>query len=163
MRKDNLNVFHLIYIYVWWVKCWGQGWELAHLLIAHLLICSNCLGQISKCGQFAQVAQDKWATVRNTLRLLMTNEQMWAICSGRSGQISEWANRSFSLLLTKKWAISSKKFRKNRIFVRFLLFFKKTKDLLIPSERSEQIAQVAQDKWATVSDSLRSLRRNEWL
>ena len=27
----------------------------------------------------------------------------------------------------------------------------------------EQIAQVAQDKWATLSDSLRSLRGNEWM
>ena len=34
-------------------------------------------------------------------------------------------------------------------------FFKKINDSLIPSERSEQIAQVAQAKWATMSDSLR--------
>ena len=35
--------------------------------------------------------------------------------------------------------------------------------MLIPSEQSEQIAQVAQDKWATVSHLLRSPRRNERL
>ena len=32
-----------------------QGWEFAHLFIAYLLICSNSLGQMSKCAQFAHV------------------------------------------------------------------------------------------------------------
>ena len=47
---------------------------------------------------------------------------------------------------------SLKKIWKNRTF------FKKSIDLLISSEWSEQIAQ---DKWATVRDSLRSLTKNE--
>ena len=64
-----------------------QGWEFAHSLIAHLL------------------------------KSLRTNEQMWAIRSGRSGQMSD----------------------------------------------CERIAQVAHEKWANVSDSLRSLRTNEWM
>ena len=81
---------------------------IAHSLIAHLLICSllicsfahllkslrsneqlwaicsDCSGQVSNCEQIAKVAQDKWATVRESLRLLMTKEQPWVICSGRS-------------------------------------------------------------------------------
>ena len=47
---------------------------------------------------------------------------------------------------------SLKKIWRNRTF------FKKSIDLLISSEWSEQIAQ---DKWATVRDSLRSLTKNE--
>ena len=41
---------------------------------------------MSECEWFAQVAQDKWATVSE---LLMTYEQMWAIRSGRSAQKNE--------------------------------------------------------------------------
>ena len=36
-----------------------QGWEFAHLLIAHLLIRSFCSNQMSNCERFAQIAQDK--------------------------------------------------------------------------------------------------------
>ena len=36
-----------------------QGWELAHSLIAHLLIRSDRSNQMSDCEQFAQIAQDK--------------------------------------------------------------------------------------------------------
>ena len=90
----------------------GQGWEFAHSFIAHELICSNGSGQMSECERFTRVAQDKWVTVSKLLRLLMTNEGMWAICSGRSGQMSEWANPwvflSKSLIFlfcSQKWAI----------------------------------------------------------
>ena len=105
---------------------------------------------MSECERFAQVVQDKWATVSKSLRLLMTNEQMWAIHSGRSGQMSKslvffWANCSFSYSLTK-----------NGRFAPVFWSYKKNKGALIPSERSERISQVAQDKRATVSDSLRS-------
>ena len=123
---------------------------------------------MSECERFAQVAQDKWATVSESLRSLMTNEQMWAFPSGRSGQMSELlgffeqiAHFSFA---HNKWAIPSKKFKRLYfvyVFNIFLNFFKEAKDSLISSERSERIAQVAQDKWAIMSDSLRSLRRNE--
>ena len=40
--------------------------------------------EMSDCEWIAQVAQDKWATVSKLLRWLMTNEQPWAIHSGRS-------------------------------------------------------------------------------
>ena len=67
-----------------------QGWELAHALIAHSLICSDRSDQMSDCERFAQIAQDKWATVSkfaqvahdkwvtlsDLLRLLMINKRM---------------------------------------------------------------------------------------
>ena len=40
--------------------------------------------QMSNCERIAQVAQDKWATVSESLRSLMTNEWPWVIHSGRS-------------------------------------------------------------------------------
>ena len=64
-----------------------QGWEFAHSLIthsliAHLLILSFRSNQMSDCERFAQIAQDKWATVSESLRSLKTNERPWAIRSG---------------------------------------------------------------------------------
>ena len=63
-----------------------QGWEfaysliahslIAHSLIAHSLIRSNRSGQMSECERFAQVAQDKWANVSDSLRSLRTKERM---------------------------------------------------------------------------------------
>ena len=111
----------------------------------------NCSGQMSKCEQFAQLAQDKWATVSKLLRSLMANERIWAICSGHSGQMSEWtnhsfflANLSFSLSVTKNEQLIFYFFCK---VVHFSEVFSKAKDSLIPSE------------WE--SESLKSLRTNE--
>ena len=55
-----------------------------NLLIRSSLICSFRSNQMSNCDRFAQVAQDKWATVSKSLKLLMTNERPWAIRSGCS-------------------------------------------------------------------------------
>ena len=57
----------------------SQGWEFAHSLIAHLLICSFCSNQMSDCERFALIAQDKWA-------------RLWANHSFCSRQMSdrEW-------------------------------------------------------------------------
>ena len=49
-----------------------QGWEIAHSLIAHSLICS--FAQMSDRERFAQVAQRKWAIVSDSLRSLRGNE-----------------------------------------------------------------------------------------
>ena len=49
-----------------------QGWEFAHSLIH-----SFPSNQLSECERYAQIAQDKWATVSESLRLLKTNEQPW--------------------------------------------------------------------------------------
>ena len=131
-----------------------QDWE-----FAHLLICSNCSEQMSKCEPFAQfaLAQDEWATVSKPLRSLMTNEQMWAIPSDCSIQMSEslgcFEQIAHFLFRSQKMSGSLKQI----LYVLYSFF----KVLLIPSERSERMAQVAQDKWATVSVSLMLLRRNE--
>ena len=67
-----------------------QSWEFAHLLISLKsneglwAIRSDRTRQMSDCERIAQVAPDKWATVSESLRSLMTNEQLWAICSGHS-------------------------------------------------------------------------------
>ena len=45
--------------------------------------------------QIAQVAQDKWSTVSDSLRLLRGNEQLWANCSGRWPKMSKWVNSAF--------------------------------------------------------------------
>ena len=107
-----------------------QGPIYTGLGIRSSLICSNRSGQMNKCERFAQVAQDKWATVSESFRSLMTNEQMWVIRSVRSGQMSEWANcsvfwanPSFSLLLTKNEQFVQFFFFFNHIFCSFLLFF----------------------------------------
>ena len=44
---------------------------------------------MSKCEQFTQVAQVNWAPVSKLLKSLMTNEQIWVISTGHSGQMSE--------------------------------------------------------------------------
>ena len=66
---------------------WLQSWELAHLLIAHSLIRSFRSNKMSNCERFAQIAQDKWATVSESLRLLKTNERPWAFRTGRSEEM----------------------------------------------------------------------------
>ena len=57
----------------------------------------------------ATVAHQKWATVSNSLRSLIKNEQLWANHSGCSPKMSESlifrTNRSFTNFFCKKWAI----------------------------------------------------------
>ena len=118
---------------------------------------SGCSGQMSNCERIAQVAHDKWANVSHSLRSLRTNEWM-------SKSLVFFAQIAHFLFRSPKRSDSLK----NRIlctFLHFFLIFKKSKRfaLLIPSEQGEWIAQVAQDKWVTVSKSLRSLRRNKRL
>ena len=147
---------------------------------SRLGIRSSRSGQISECERFAQVTQDKWATVSESLRSLMTNEGMWAIRSGCSGQMSKWANRSVfwanrsCSLLLKKMNNSLKKIWKNRILVRFHIFWKfflknahsfwakwanRSSRSGQMSDR-ERFAQVAQKEWTIVSESLRSLTKH---
>ena len=77
-----------------------QGY-IAHLLMAHLLIRSFRSNQMSDCKQFAQIAQDKWATLSESLGSLRGNERSWAKRSGPSRQMSdrEW----FTQVAQKKW------------------------------------------------------------
>ena len=140
-----------------------QGWEFAHSLIANLLICSFCSNQMSASER---IAQRKWANVSQSLRSLKTNEGPWAICSGRSEEIG----------FTKKFGLKKSKTLFFSMF--YIWFFILTNEriayslfsgercecsLRLPTknERCERIAQVAHQKWVTMSDSLRSLRGNE--
>ena len=111
---------------------------------------------MSDCEQIAQVTHDKWANVSDSLRLLRTNERM-------SKLFVFFEQITHFLFCSQKMSNSVKKFGKIVFFVHFYNFFevfKKAKVLLIPSE---QIAQVAQEKWVTMSHSFRSLRRNQQL
>ena len=65
-----------------------QRTRAGNLLIRSSLIRSFCSNQMSDCERFAQIAQDKWATVSESLRSLKTNERPWANRSGRSWQMS---------------------------------------------------------------------------
>ena len=75
-----------------------QGWEFAYSLIAHSLISPKSNEQLwvihsrqmSDCEWITQDTHIKRVTVSESLRLLMTNEQLWVICSGCSPKISEW-------------------------------------------------------------------------
>ena len=53
-------------------------------LIRSSLIHSFFSNQMRDFEQFAQITQDKWATVSESLRLLKTNEWSWVNRSGRS-------------------------------------------------------------------------------
>ena len=113
---------------------------------------SCCSRQMSDREQIAQVIHYKWATVSDSLRSLIINELM-------------------SDSLKNCWQKKSKILFFSMFYISFL--FKKLSDSLIPSflmlrlltknERCEQITQVTYQKWATISDLLRSLTKNERL
>ena len=134
--------------------------EFSGLGICSLLICA-----------FAKIAQDKWANVSDLLRSLrtnerlwgncldrswqmslMTNEWMWAIRSGHSGQMSEligFLSKSITFIFrSQKISDWLKKKKFYRIFCTFFtVFFKKQK--------------ICSFLLSEVSESLRLLRTNE--
>ena len=88
----------------------------------------------------------------------MTNERMWAMCSGHSGQMSKWASRSvfwanqnhsFSLSLTK-----------NRIFWHFLQFKKKQK--ICSFLLSESLMSLRRNERSWANPSSRSPKMSKW-
>ena len=79
-----------------------------NLLVRASLIRSFPSNQMSDCERFAQIAQDKWATVSKLLRSLRGNERPWANRSGRSRQMSN--HEQFAQVAQRKWAIHSTKF-----------------------------------------------------
>ena len=127
--------------YGWWRLCCYAG-----------LSGSSADGsdQMSDCEQFAQITQDKWATVSESLRLLMTNERFAQVAHDK------WANeRVAKNFLTKSL--------KSYFLVRFL-YVKKPEQFahsLFFNEWYEQFAQVAHQKWVTMIDLLRSLTKTE--
>ena len=90
--------------------------------------------------QIAQIAQRKWATVSESLRPLKTNERPWAIGSGRSEEMSEWAIRSKSF--GKKNLKSGFLTFLGRIIYNF--FIEKISESLISLKLNEQCKQIAQ-------------------
>ena len=77
---------------------------------------------MSDCERFAQMAQDKWATVSESLRSLRGNERPWANRSGRSRQMSD--HEQFTQVAQVKWAIRSKNvWLKKSIILFFSMFY----------------------------------------
>ena len=68
----------------------------------NLLIHSFCSNQMSDCEQFAQIAQDKSATMSELLRLLRGNDWPWANCSGRLEERSDCER--IAQVAQDKWA-----------------------------------------------------------
>ena len=125
---------------------------------------ANCSGrscQMSNREWIPQVANDKWATVSSLLRLLMIDERMSKLLFF-SEQIAHllFCSQKTSDALNKIWL-------KCFFGIFYVGFLKKTSDLLLSSfllsdnEWYEQIAQVAHQKWVTMSDLFRSLTKNE--
>ena len=109
---QDLKVFlHIIILRVSFLKkssCYWlsvtQGWEFAHSLIR-----SFHSNQMSDCEWIAQVTQDKWATVSESIRLLMTNQGPWANRSGRSPKMSD--HEQFAQVAHQKLATMSESLR----------------------------------------------------
>ena len=82
-----------------------------HHSFAHFLIMLKSNERLY-CKRFAQITQDKWATVIEWLRSHKTNEQPRVNRSGRSWQMSKWANQTFahySLIFSQKSGNSLRK------------------------------------------------------
>ena len=104
--------------------------------------------------QIAEVAHDKWATVSDSLRSLMTNEQFAQKCILKKTKILFFFVCFVYFFILKM---------SNLLIPSFLVSdVSKSLRLLTKNERCEPIAQVAHQKWAIMSDLLRSFRGNEW-
>ena len=116
--------------------------------------CSSRSEEMSDREQIAQIAQRKWATVSESLRPLKTNERPWAIGSGRSEEMSEWA-------------IRSKSFGKKNLKSCFLTFLGRIIYNFFIEKISESLISLKLNrsghspKMSDVSDLLRSLTKNE--
>ena len=64
--------------------------------------CSFCLNQMSNCERFAQIGQDKLATVSKSLMSLISKERPWANHSGPSWQMGD--RERFAQVAHDKWA-----------------------------------------------------------
>ena len=110
------------------------------------------------CEQFAQIAQDKWATVSESLRSFRGNERPGAICSGCSEEMSDVSKSLISLTKNEQLFNSLKKFwlKKSRILLHFVLF-KVLKKKLRKNERIAHFCSFPLFWWAMwVNRSFRS-------
>ena len=127
------------------------------ILTTHL-ICSFHSNQMSDCERFAHIAQDKWATVSESLRLIRGNERM-------SDLLKKIAYKNLkSCFLTFLVCFIYIFFEKmSKSLISSFLVSKVSESLmwLTKNERCERIAQVTHQKRATMSDSLSLLRGNE--
>ena len=149
-----------------------QGWEFAHLLIAHSLNCSFCSNQMSDCERFAQdkwapwanrsglsyqksdceqmaqVAYDKWVTVSDSL-IPSFWCAMWANRSGCSPKLSD-DSESLRSLTKNKWplAIRSGHSPKMRAWENEWIthFFEPITHLLIFLQKNKRFAEKT-DEW----------------
>ena len=118
---------------------------------------------MSDCEWFAQIAQEKWATVSELLRLLMSKERPWANRSGCSWQKSDcerfaqvahdkYVNERFAQKnLIKIVSLVCFLYVKKEPFAYSLFLMSHVSGLLrslTKKERCEWIAQVAHQKWA---------------
>ena len=94
------------------------------MLIRSSLINSFRSNQMSDCERFAQIAQDKWATLSELLRSLRGNEQLWAIRSGRAEEMSNVSESLILLTKNERMSDSLKKFwlKKSKILFYYVLF-----------------------------------------
>ena len=103
-KKKTRCYFHSISEIMWGVGKWrGCG------RAGNSLIRSNRSEQMSHHERFAQIAQNKWATVSISLRSHMKNERSWAIRSGCSEKMSDLLrsltkNERFAHVAHQKWA-----------------------------------------------------------
>ena len=133
-------------------------------------------------AKHAQIAQDKWAAVSKSLRLLRGNERSWAIHSDHSEEMSDVSESLISLTKNEQMSDSLKKIWlknlksclnifylrlkwANRSFSLISSFFvSDVSESLISlksNERCERIAHFTHQKWAIVSKSLILLSKNE--
>ena len=98
-------------------------------LIPSLLICSFCSNQMSDYERFAQIAQDKWATLSELLRLLRGNKRPWGNHSGCSEEMSDLER--ITQIAQNKWATLSDSFRSLRGNERMSTSLKKSKILFL--------------------------------
>ena len=128
---------------MWWQVCPGLG------------ICSFAYhsNQMSECKRFAQIAQDKWATLSKLLRLLISEERPWANLSGCSWQMSD--RERFAQVAHHKWA--NERFAKKNFwlklyfFIWYVFFILKNERFaysLFFNQRCEQKDQISHQKWA---------------
>ena len=79
---------------------------------------------MSNCERFAQITQDKWETLSESLRSLRGNKQLWAIRSGRSEEMSDVSKTLILLTKNERMSNSLKKIwlKKSKILSYYVLF-----------------------------------------
>ena len=113
---------------------------------------SGCSRQMSNRERIAQVAHDKWVIVSDSLRSLMINEQF--------AQKNLVKNIKSYFLVCFIYVF----YFKNEWFAHSNFLVSDVSESLrsiINNEWCERIPQVAYQKWATMSNSLRLLTKNE--